>query len=152
MINKLEKVVIIDVLITQIDEQLFKREDRFFDLPPRDEWYVEDNLNIEGLKGWIHRILIHDWISKKDLKLRDIGYDPETTCYYEDFLSIDQKDEMYKLNDDGLIWWVDEDDKDYSEMNEFLEDLYTHSIMKLGRTFQLGWSYETIGKDYVNEE
>ena len=86
------------------------------------------------------------------MKLRDIGYDPETTCYYEDFLSIDQKDEMYKLNDDGLIWWVDEDDKDYSEMNEFLEDLYTHSIMKLGRTFQLGWSYETIGKDYVNEE
>ena len=37
-------------------------------------------------------------------------------------------------------------------MNEFLEDLYTHSIMNLGRTFQLGWSYETIGKDYVNEE
>ena len=33
----------------------------------------------------------------------------ETTCYYEDFLSIDQKDEMYKLNDDGLIWWVDDD-------------------------------------------
>ena len=59
---------------------------------------------------------------------------------------------MYQLDEDGLIWWVDEEDKDYLEMNEFLEELYTNSIMNLSETFQLGWSYETIGKDYVNEE
>ena len=51
MINKLEKVVIIDVVQTQIKEQLFKRDDRWFDLPSTDEWYVEDNLNDEGLKA-----------------------------------------------------------------------------------------------------
>jgi hypothetical protein len=118
MINKLEKVVIIDVVQTQIKEQLFKREDRWFDLPSRDEWYVEDNLNDEGLKGWIHKILIHQVIPK-----RDEGNPDKSKCLYESFLSSDQEDKMYKLNDDGLIWWVDEDDKDYSEMNEFLEEL-----------------------------
>jgi hypothetical protein len=52
MINKLEKVVIIDVVQTHIKEPLFKRDDRWFDLPSTDEWYVEDNLNDDGLIWW----------------------------------------------------------------------------------------------------
>ena len=77
------------------------------------------------MKGWIHKILIHQVIPK-----RDEGNPDKSKCLYESFLSSDQEDKMYKLNDDGLIWWVDEDDNDYSEMDEFVNIGFTAGMEK----------------------
>jgi hypothetical protein len=60
----------------------------------------------------------------------NIGYG----CLYEMFLSPDQYDDFEKNNysakminkdaDDCHIWWVSEDDQNYTKMNKFLEGLY----------------------------
>ena len=145
-LTNLEKIAIIDVVKNQIEKMGNKDDDRYFDLPPKSEWIVYTDDSVKGLKGFIHKILYHQ-----------TGKDPDYYSLYHQFLSYDQYNNMvHKLSvEEDKIWWVDNEDwffdgHDYTELNQFLEDLYTQSINFFYDSFttpgKYGSGYRNISK------
>ncbi len=157
--DRLTYLCVLGDVTEQLDKTINHEEDRWFDskgyclncyYPPKTEKY-----HMSGVVNVTHRTiynLIHDILSYEDnideYTGENIDEDREWNCLYEYFLGYDQYDnfsgygedwsvkKINKDNEEQLIWWVSEDDKNYSKMNKFLEELYHDCIVHVKNRFK----------------
>ena len=164
--DKLTYFLVVGDVIKQLDKTINNIEDRWCDsndyclncyYPPTIKYDTEKEPhkgNVVVNPGLTIYNLIHDILSYEDNIDEDtdekIDEDREWDCLYEYFLGYDQYDNFSGYGEDwsvkkininnptgkNLIWWVSEDDENYSKMNKFLEDLYHDCIVHVKNRFK----------------